>query len=228
MAFFRVEYLKENNKGQTKMYKDTVIKVLKNPLFILAGICLGIYLGAYYPHYGKQTEKYGHLYLTALKMSVIPFIFASVTLGVSRFFDKVFIEFSFVRFLIVSAILLTLMSCIGALSATFFKPGKLDPQQISNIIESTGFVPSKEIELTHPIDYNKKHDFIEFLNQFFPENIFRAFSEGNILQIIAFSIIFGTAIGVYKNSSKNDVITPLLTLIQDSLLIITKQPSTTS
>ncbi|MDC0344900.1 dicarboxylate/amino acid:cation symporter [Alphaproteobacteria bacterium] len=181
------------------------MNIIKSPFAILIGAFAGAYVGYAFPEFGPHAKPWGTLYLSALKMSVVPFIFIAVSLGISSLFMSENKVFSFGKLLSVFGIFLVGSSFVGAISAFFLKPGDLHAEQISKIIKATGFVPAKTITLSEPIELVTSGGFTSFISNALPDNIFGALASGQVLQIISFAVIFGAALGIYHRGIKKPI-----------------------
>lgn len=57
-------------------------KILTNPLTILLSIVFGVFAGIAYPQESIQFEIVGTIYLSLLKVVVLPFLLATILVGI--------------------------------------------------------------------------------------------------------------------------------------------------
>ncbi len=164
---------------------------------LILGILCGWVLGSYFNIWGTIVKGIGNLFLHAINMIVIPLVFLSTLLGVStmsntKSMGRIAIK-SFLYFFI-TAILAAL---VGVLITDVLRPGYNTPE---SYIEAEQIISEAEqISSTN---------FMDRLVDIVPSNVFEAFSSGNILPIIFFSLILGffiTKIKIEKLKAINNV-----------------------
>lgn len=142
---------------------------------IIIGTLAGVLTGLVHNYIALKVSIIGTLFLKLLKMIVVPLVFTSIVCGISgsgtRTVGRIAIK-TFVYYTLTS--LLAILT--GLTLVNFIKPG------ISahlGLKES----PSTLVEKTHSIK--------DFLIRIVPSNPIKALTEGDMLQIIFFSIIVG-------------------------------------
>jgi Na+/H+-dicarboxylate symporter len=167
------------------------MKILKIKLHwqILIALVLAVLFGYYVPQGIKYTSWMGALFLTALKMVIVPLILSSIISGVTsmgggknlgRLGAKT-------MFYYLSTSLLAILT--GLLLVNIIRPG---------VGIELGFT-SEVIDLT-----DKAGSVKDILMRIIPSNIFKSMADGDILPIIFFAIIFGVFISqVESKYSKN-------------------------
>ncbi len=158
------------------------------PWQILIGICLGILLGVFGHEYVCYTKWLGDLFLRGLQMVVIPLVFCALVMGVSsigettdfgRIAGKTLAYYFFT----------TLIACLlGLFLVNIFQPGvgvDLHLQENASDITITDI------------------SFIDQIIAIVPDNIFKAMSQGQMLPVIFFAILFGTYITVSSEKTRN-------------------------
>tara|TARA_B100000212_G_scaffold28492_1_gene18804 strand:+ start:6856 stop:8058 length:1203 start_codon:yes stop_codon:yes gene_type:complete len=168
----------------------------------------GLLVGSFISFLGLEDNQYfkiylidgflyigGQIFISLLKLMVVPLVFFSLTSGVSSFDQNLSLgriaSKTFGLYLITTAIAIS----IGLALAVFFNPG-------NNLNLETS------ISLSIPDSPNIKDIILGII----PSNPIKAMAEGNMLQIIVFSIFFGIAIRSLGDSVK---------LIRDSVNNIT-------
>jgi len=170
---------------------------------IVIGFIMGILVGLfmrfnpdYFAIIGIHPSSFkllGKIFIDLIKMIIAPLIFASITCSIISG-EKDAKTGSMALKAILTFITMTLISvCIGIAVTTAVKPGNMIKSDPYKIIE-TNKADVKNIT-THATQINT---FGEFVVDIIPENIFKAFNNGNFLQIIFFATIFGVAIKASK------------------------------
>ncbi|WP_281175789.1 dicarboxylate/amino acid:cation symporter [Catenovulum maritimum] len=121
----------------------------------------------------------GQIFITSLKMLVVPLVFVSLVCGTCSLNDSAKIGRlgvkSLALYLITTAIAITLALSV----ATFIEPGQ-------------GFTLQTQTEFTP----KPAPSFVEVVLGMFPSNPIDAMAKGNMLQIIVFAILFGIAMAL--------------------------------
>ncbi|MGW9018418.1 dicarboxylate/amino acid:cation symporter [Priestia megaterium] len=156
---------------------------------VVIGLVLGLTLGALNKTLGTEAKILGDAFLHMIKMTIVPLIFPLIVLGIAQIKSagtlgklsiKAIIYFEVVTtIIIVMALVLANLTHIGA--GANLSGGNIDTL--------------KDIQQT-------KIDFREFILHIIPDNIFVAFSEGNLLAIIYFGVFFGLAIRALKGKAR--------------------------
>ncbi len=130
---------------------------------------------------GQIFSAIGDLFLNAIKMLVVPLVFVSISLGVAKMGDLAKLGRIGVRTISYYMITTAFAIVIGLIIANIIDPGiGLD-------------LSSLDISATTEIT-NEPRTFSEVLTSIVPSNVFQAFYNGDMLQIIFFAVFFGTAI----------------------------------
>jgi len=143
---------------------------------ILIAFLLAIFLGIFFPQYSNYVRWLGDFFLRALKMIIVPLVFASITSGVANIGDaknlgRIGIK-TFSYYILTS--LLAIVT--GLFLVNLIKPG---------IGADLGFKSSVP-EMT-----SATGSITDILLKMIPTNIFQALISGDMLAIIFFSILFG-------------------------------------
>ncbi len=160
--------------------------------FVLA-IALGLAITqGYLPLGAKATEALrewaafpGYLFLRIIQMIVLPLIFASVMLGVASSENIEQLKKLGLRIALYFVGTTIVSLCIGFFVATLIRPGRflsshlLEGAAVPDNVQGAG---AKTLSLQ------------EQVLSLFPQNPFSAFNEGDMLQIVIFSLIVGVAL----------------------------------
>ena len=160
---------------------------MKPWLKILIGLVLGIVVGLIVGRPIEIFSMLGKVFIDLLKMLVGIIVFASLVSGICHINDPKKLGRIGIRTLLFYAITTVIAAVFGIILAFIIKPGvNLNfaiPERVSGSIR-----PAVGI--------------LDFLFSIIPSNPFAAFAEGNILQIIVFSILFAFAITLSKEKGK--------------------------
>jgi DAACS family dicarboxylate/amino acid:cation (Na+ or H+) symporter/aerobic C4-dicarboxylate transport protein len=152
---------------------------------LLIAIVLGVLLGCFFPRFAVQLKPLGDIFIKLIKMLLAPIIFCTVAVGIAKMRNikevgRVGIK-SLIYFEVVSAFALI----IGLVVVNLVHPGRG-----MNIDAST--LDSRAIATYTATAH--QHGALDFLMNIIPSSAVGAFTEGNMLQIILFSVLFGIAL----------------------------------
>ena len=150
---------------------------------VLVAIALGVLLGVLAPGTARAMKPLGDTFVNLVRMVIAPIIFLTIVLGVAHTTDlkkvgRVGLK-AFVYFEVVS----TAALAIGLLVMNFVRPGEgIDASRIARGDVSAFTTQGKEMH------------FVDFLTHVVPSSAVGAFAQGEILQVVFFSILFGVAL----------------------------------
>lgn len=145
---------------------------------ISIGFVLGILIGLFLPNVAMATEFLGTIYLNGIQMMIVPIIFASVCTGIISMSDGKTLGRIGIKTVILFIVNLLMASLIAYAVAYMIRPGQGIHLEQAPIFDGDLASPS----LTG------------FVTSIVPTNIILAMAEGNILSVILFTALFGTAI----------------------------------
>ncbi len=154
---------------------------------VLVAITLGALLGHFFPSLGASMKPLGDGFIKLVKMIIAPVIFLTVVTGIAGSHDlgkvgRVAVK-AFAYFLTFS----TLALVVGMVIANVVRPGagmNIDPAPLDAGAVSGYATKAHEQNLT------------SFLLNIIPTTVVSAFSEGEILQVLFVSILFGVALSL--------------------------------
>ena len=161
-----------------------------NSLFgrVVVALVLGIVIGAIYPHFAQSLRPLGDGFLKLIKMVIGPIVFCVVVSGMAHAGDLRKVGRVGVKAVIYFEAMTTIALLIGAVLAYATRPGvgmninlnSLDPASLSTYTEH-----AKSLK-----------DTAGFLLKIIPDTAINAFATGDILQILVFSVLFGSALSL--------------------------------
>ena len=163
---------------------------LSKKIFLALGV--GLFFGSMFNYLDLFQNKVfldfvevpGSIFISSLKMLIVPVVFFSIVSGVTGLSNVSTLG----RIGTISVLLYLITTCIAITLALVFS-NIIDPGIKKNITEVETFIKQETPDLKNVI--------INIV----PSNIFKAFSEANMLQVIFFAIIFGITLNLI--SKKN-------------------------
>ena len=167
-----------------------------NSLFgrVVIALVAGIVIGAVFPHFAQSLRPLGDGFLKLIKMVIGPIVFCVVVSGMAHAGDLRKVGRVGLKAVIYFEIMTTIALVIGAVLAYATRPGvgmninlhSLDPASLSTYTEH-----AKSLK-----------DTAGFLLKIIPDTAINAFATGDILQILVFSVLFGSALSLLGNKAQ--------------------------
>jgi proton glutamate symport protein len=160
--------------------------------WILVCMVAGAEFGYDVPVVAKKLQVLSDIFLRMIKTIIAPLLFSTLVVGIAGHADIKQIGRMGWKSLLYFEIVSTLALFIGLLAINIGKAG-------------VGVVlpPNPEVPSITAAKALSTHDFILHI---FPENIAKSIYEGQILQIVIFSIIFGIAVAMVKEKYRTPMI----------------------
>ena len=159
---------------------------------VIIGIVLGILVGWLCPSFAPTGKLISEKFIDLIKMIIAPIIFFTIVLGIAGAGDMKKVGRVGGKGLLYFELVTTLALVIGVLVTHFVKPGvgiAINHLQSDKVSKFT--TQAKEL------------NWVDFFTHIIPDNIFKSFAQGDILQILFFSILFGAGLnrlGPYGSS----------------------------
>jgi aerobic C4-dicarboxylate transport protein len=167
---------------------------------VLCGMIIGVLLGYFYPQAASATKPLGDAFIKLIRMVIAPIIFCTVVHGIASMSDLKKVGKVALKALIYFEAVTTLALVVSLVIVNLWQPGvgmNIDPSAID----------------TKPIQaYTTKagqQSTVEFFMHVIPGTVIGAFAEGEILQVLFFSVLFGFALSFLGERGK-----PLLHIIE--------------
>lgn len=162
----------------TKIYKGLYFQVI-------IAIILGIILGVYQPALAESLKPLGDGFIKLVKMMIAPIIFVTIVTGIAGMQDTKKVGRVGIKAILYFEVISTLALIIGLIVVNLFQPGSgmhVDPLTLDQTAVAKYVKPALG------------HGVVDFFMNIIPENIISALAEGNILQVLFFSVLFGFAL----------------------------------
>ncbi len=152
---------------------------------VILAIITGIILGFFYPEFATRLKPLGDGFIRLVKMMIAPVIFCTVVMGIAGMQNLKKVGRVGLKALIYFEVVTTLALMIGLAVINTLKPGAG-----MNVDPSTLDAKSVATYVTQ----GKATNAVDFLLHIIPDNIINAISNGDLLQILLFSVLFGIAL----------------------------------
>lgn len=160
--------------------------------WILVSMVAGAEFGYDIPSVGKDLKVLSDIFLRMVKTIIAPLLFSTLVVGIAGHADIKQVGRMGWKSLLYFEIVSTIALFIGLLAINISKAG-------------VGIVlpPNPDVQEITSVKAQSTSDFILHI---FPENFAKAIYEGQILQIVVFSIIFGIAVAMLKEKYRSPLI----------------------
>lgn len=152
--------------------------------WILVCMVAGAEFGYDVPSVAKKLQVFSDIFLRLIKTIIAPLLFSTLVVGIAGHADIKQIGRMGWKSLLYFEIVSTIALFIGLLAINISQAG------VGVVLPPSPSTP--------PITGIKAQTTSEFILHIFPENIAKAIFDGQILQIVIFSIIFGIAVAMVK------------------------------
>lgn len=161
---------------------------------VVLAIFIGVGFGYAWPTTGEDMKVLADGFIKLIKMVIAPIVFLTVTTGIAHIGDikkvgrvggKAFIYFEIVT---------TIALILGMVSMNVLQPGRgmdIEHAQKGDLTQIT----AKAAE-------QSEHSTVDFLMDIIPHSAVSAFSEGNLLQVLFFAVLFGIALASMGDKGK--------------------------
>lgn len=152
---------------------------------VLIAVSIGIALGHFAPEFGAKMKPLGDGFIKLIKMMIAPIIFCTVVTGVAGMENMKAIGRTGVLALLYFEVVSTIALIVGLAIVNVVGPGEgmnvdaaaLDASDIASYAKAA-----------------EQQSIADFLLNLIPSTVFGAFTSGDILQVLLFSLLFGFAL----------------------------------
>jgi aerobic C4-dicarboxylate transport protein len=150
---------------------------------VLVAIALGALVGALWPATGRAMKPVGDTFVNLVRMVIAPVIFLTIVGGVAHTSDLRRVGRVGLKAFVYFEVVTTFALAIGLVVMHLVRPGQgIDAARLATGDVSAFAAQGKELR------------FVDFLTHIVPSSVVGAFAQGEILQVVFFSILFGVAL----------------------------------
>lgn len=172
---------------------------MKRPIYqrlyfqVLMGILIGIFLGHFFPETATNMKPFGDAFIKLIKMMVAPIIFCTIVVGIAKMGDMREVGRVGLKSLFYFEVVSTAALFIGLIVVNVYQPGagvNADPSTLDTGSLSTYTTTAHSLST------------VDFLLNIIPHTVVDAFAQGEILQVLLFSVLFGVALSQFGEKGK--------------------------
>ena len=152
---------------------------------VIVAIVIGVLIGHFYPDTGKALKPLGDGFIKLIKMVIAPIIFCTVVSGIAGMQNMKSVGKTGGYALLYFEIVSTIALLIGLIVVNVVQPGAGMNIDVSTLDAS---------KIAAYVTASKDQSIVGFILNVIPNTIVGAFANGDILQVLMFSVIFGFAL----------------------------------
>lgn len=170
---------------------------------VLFAISLGVVLGLFAPAVARGMKPVGDTFVNLVRMVIAPVIFLTVTLGIANMRDLKKVGRVGGKALLYFEIVTTFALAIGLVVVNVTKPGVgLDVSALA------------KGDISKYAEAGKAMSFTEIVTHIVPASAVDAFARGDVLQIVFFAVLFGSALAAIDEKRRQPLVVVLDSLSQ--------------
>ena len=159
--------------------------------WIFVSIIAGAEFGYDLPNVSKDMQFLSDIFIHLIKTIIAPLIFATLVNGIAGHNDMKLVGRLGWKSILYFEVVSTIALVIGLIAIN---------------VSQAGVGLTLPADASAPVAAAKAHSWSGFLLNMFPENIAKSIFEGNILQVVVFSIIFGIAVARIPDSYRKTML----------------------
>lgn len=169
------------------------MKHSKLTALIFVALILGVVVGHFSPEFAVKMKPFAVIFLRMVKMIIAPLLFSTLVIGIAGHGDAKSLGKIGLKTIVYFEVVTTLALIIGLTAANIFKPG-IGFNRVGEFehIQEAGLMAASHAHTSVS----------EMVTAIFPTSIVDAMAQGNLLQIVVFSIFFALAIVAVGKSAK--------------------------
>lgn len=147
---------------------------------VLTAFVTGVVVGIYFPDFSDTARVISETFINMIKMVIAPIIFLTIVLGIASIGDLKKVGRVGGKALIYFEVVTTVALIIGLVIPNTVQPGR-----------GVQFAGGDTAQVDQYRQGAEGINWLEFFTHIVPSNIFKAFADGDILQVLFFSVLFG-------------------------------------
>ena len=153
--------------------------------WIFIALVAGILVGNFFPAIAVEMDVFSKIFLKLIKTIVAPLLFSTLVIGIAGHTDMKQVGRMGWKSLLYFELVTTLALAFGLIAANIVRPG--------DGIDMSTIQATEKIAVT-------QQGWKEIILHTFPENIAKSIAEGQVLQIVVFSIFFALGLATLTNA----------------------------
>ena len=152
--------------------------------WIFVALFAGIAFGIAAPEMAQNMDIFSKIFLKLIKTIVAPLLLSTLVIGIAGHADMKQVGRMGWKSLVYFEVATTIALAFGLIAANTIRPG--DGIDLSSVDKSAAITVAKQ-------------DWKDIILHIFPENIAKSIAEGQVLQVVVFSIFFAIGLSMVTN-----------------------------
>ena len=158
---------------------------------IFVGMAIGLFLGWAFPDIAVELRPLSTIFIRLIKTLIAPLIFATLVVGIAGHGDLKQVGRMGIKSLVYFEVITTLALLIGLVAVNIVKPGV--GVNLHSVAPATDFA-------------GKQQTFSEVITHIFPQSIVEAAAQGEVLQIVVFTVLFSFGVALVTESRRKIIV----------------------
>jgi len=188
------------------MKMSKISSIFQHPFVIIGAMITGVCTGIFAPKIGAFVQPFGDMFLSFLKMCLIPIIITSIAMSISKLFNKENDVGYSKRIVFYFSMIMVSVSSISLFMGILTQPGAeisgADSPKLQEIALSSSFINRT---LDAAIEEQVQKSLVQFFTEAIPSNIFESLAKDNTFQVLIFAIILGVATSFLTADNQNKI-----------------------
>src|SRR5258705_49237 len=159
--------------------------------WILVGLLAGIEVGHDFPSFAANLQFLGAIFLRLIRVIIAPLLFGTLVVGIAGHADLKKVGRLGIKSLIYFEIVSTIALLIGFAAINLSRAGEGVHLPPPTAAETLNVAP---------------HSATQLITDIFPENIAKSVAEGQVLQVVVFSILFAMALALVPEPKRRPML----------------------
>ena len=159
--------------------------------WILVGMAAGAELGHEWPAAAVKLQVLGTIFLRLIKVIIAPLLFGTLVVGIAGHADLKKVGRLGLKSIVYFEIVSTLALLIGFAAINLSRAG--------SGVQLPGGPPQETLSA-------ESHSASDLIVNVFPENIAKSVAEGQVLQVVVFSLLFGLALAMVSEAKRRPLV----------------------
>jgi proton glutamate symport protein len=169
----------------------SIAKRLTLTQMIFVGMAIGLFVGWMWPDVAVTLRPLSSIFIRLIKSIIAPLIFSTLVVGIAGHGNLKQVGRMGVKALVYFEIVTTLALVIGLVAVNLTQPG----------------VGVHLVADPHVKDFaGRQQTFSEVITHIFPQSFFQAAAEGEVLQVVVFSILFGMGLAMVPEEKRRPML----------------------
>ena len=158
---------------------------------IFVGMAIGLLVGWAFPDIAVELRPLSTIFIRLIKTLIAPLIFATLVVGIAGHGDLRQVGRMGIKSLVYFEVITTLALLIGLVAVNIVKPGV--GVNLHTVAPATDFA-------------GKQQTFSEVITHIFPQSIVEAAAQGEVLQIVVFTVLFSFGVALVTESRRKIIV----------------------